>query len=118
VEGAIREFLIPALLDLPASEIKDDFRALLGNGVKQGGLNIRYPTKGADRLHQASQEASEVLAASLMKKDTLDLVEHKGCVRAAGARARKERVEAELAEVKRRMVGASKATQKRLGQIG
>ena len=59
-----------------------------------------------------------MLAASLMKNNTLDSVEHKGCVRAAGARARKERVEAELAEVERRMVGASKATQKRLGRIG
>ena len=118
LERAIREFLIPALLDLPAGEIKDDFRLLLEHGVKQGGLNIRQPSKGADRLHQASQEASAVLMASLMSNDGLDSVEHQGCVRRAGARSRKERTEGELAEVKRRMEGASKATQKKLGRIG
>ena len=118
VEDAIKTFMIPALFDLPASEMKDDFRLLLEHGVKQGGMNLRNPCKNADRLHQASEEASEVLVASLLGNDNLDSVEHKICVRLAGAKARKERVEGEQAVVKELMEGASKAVQKKLGRIG
>ncbi|KAL7532612.1 hypothetical protein ACHAXR_004742, partial [Thalassiosira sp. AJA248-18] len=51
VEVAIRKVLIPALLDVKPEEVKEDFRQLLSHGVKQGGINIRNPTAGAERLH-------------------------------------------------------------------
>ena len=76
-------------------EIAPDFRRLLANSVKQGGMSIRDPVAGADRLHQASKEATAALAKSLREGGQLDSVEHKQCVRAAGAKARKERVAAE-----------------------
>ena len=118
VEAAIKEFMIPALFDMEASEVKDDFRRLLEHGVKQGGMNLRDPSKGADRLLQASSEASEVLVASLLGNTTLDSVEHKACVRTAGAKARKERVDGEKEAVKGMMVGASRMLKKRLERIG
>ena len=118
VEAAIQEFLIPALFDMPPGEVKDKFRRLLEHGVKQGGMNIRNPVKGASRLHQASEEASEILVESLLANADLDSVEHKVCVRKAGAKARKERVDSEKELVKEWMEGASKATKKQLERIG
>ena len=117
VEAAIREHMIPALFQMDPGEVRDDFRVLLEHGVKQGGMNIRNPVKGADRLHEASSEASAVLVASLMANDELDSVEHKACVRRTGATARKERVESEKGVLKEMMVDASKATIKRLERL-
>ena len=56
--------------------------------------------------------------ASLLGNTPLDSVEHKACVRTAGAKARKERLEAEEAAVKGMMVGATKDVIKRLERIG
>ena len=95
VEAAIREYLIPALFKLEPGELKEDFRILLEHGVKQGGMNLKNPSKGAERLLQASTEASEVLVASLLDATKLDSVAHKACVCQAGANARKERVDGE-----------------------
>jgi len=106
------------LLAVTTEEVKEDFRQLLSHGVKQGGLNIRNPAAGAARLHQSSLEACESLVASLMANTPLGSEDHKQCVRKAGAKARKERVESEQAFVKELMVGASKKVKKRLERIG
>ena len=58
VETAIKTCLILALLELPADHVKDELRTLLSHGVKAGGMNLRNPETGADRLFQASDEAS------------------------------------------------------------
>ena len=118
VEMAIREYLIPALFELEPGELKTDFRILLEHGVKQGGMNLKNPAKGAERLLQASTEASEVLVASLLDATTLDSEAHKACVRQAGAKARKERVDGEKEVVRGMMALASKAVKKRLERIG
>jgi hypothetical protein len=118
VETAIRELFIPALLGVPGAEVKDGLRTLLGNGVKQGGLNIRNPVEGAARTHQASVEAGETLVASLMAGGELDLELHQQTVRKAGATARKERVEGEQAFLKGMMATSSRAVKKRLERIG
>ncbi|KAL7523483.1 hypothetical protein ACHAXR_000201, partial [Thalassiosira sp. AJA248-18] len=95
VEDAIQHHLIPALLLVKPEEVKEDFRRLLTHSVKQGGLNIRDPAASAARLHQSSLEACETLVASLMENSDLSSAAHKQCVRQAGAKARKERIEAE-----------------------
>ena len=93
VETAIRELLLPALLRVLAGEVKGDLRTLLGNSAMQGGLNVRYSTEAAVRLHVASSQANETLAASLIKGDILNIVLHKQTVRKGGAEERKERQE-------------------------
>eukprot|EP00804_Cyclotella_cryptica_P008690 CCRYP_018533-RD/>CCRYP_018533-RD protein AED:0.12 eAED:0.12 QI:0/-1/0/1/-1/1/1/0/466 len=92
VEAALREKFIPALLGTD-DPINDEFRLLLAQGVKQGGLAIRDPAGAASRLHRASTEATGVLVTSLLEHTTLDIEAHAGCVRQAGAAARRERVE-------------------------
>ena len=98
-KDAIREKLLPALLDVDASKFVGDFRALLSHSVKGGGLNVRNPVEGAMRLHQSSAEASSVLVKSLREGSALNGIEHKQCVQKAGTEARKERTEAEKAKV-------------------
>eukprot|EP00804_Cyclotella_cryptica_P019799 CCRYP_009691-RA/>CCRYP_009691-RA protein AED:0.45 eAED:0.53 QI:0/0/0/1/1/0.5/2/0/276 len=61
--------------------------------AKQGGLAIRDPAGAASRLQRASTEATGVLVTSLLEHTTLDIEAHAGCVRQAGAAARRERVE-------------------------
>lgn len=59
-----------------------------------------------------------MLVESLMVGSSLDSVEHKQCVRQAGAKARKEGVKAEVAFVDGLKDGASKAAKKKLERIG
>ena len=89
VEKAIWELLLPALLGVPAGEVHGGLRALLGNGIKQGSLNVRNPTEAAERLHKASSEADKTLIHSLVEGHRLDLVLHQQTVRKAGTEARK-----------------------------
>ena len=117
-EKVIRELMIPALFDYNLTDVSDEFRHLLYHGAKQGGINFRNPAAGADCLQQASSKAVEVLVASLLRNTTLDFVEHKACVRKAGAKAQKERLEAELGAVTGMIVGAPKQTKKRLERAG
>ena len=56
--------------------------------------------------------------ASLLDATKLDSVAHKACVRQAGAKARKERVDGEKKVVRGMMELASKAVKKRLERIG
>ena len=118
IEMAIRQHLIPVLFDMPSDEITNASRELLAHGIKQGGMNIRNPVDCADRLYQASINASEILVSSLLANTPLDSVEHQICVRQAGATARKERVEGEKTMVEQMMIGASKISKKRLERIG
>jgi len=115
---AIRQHLIPVLFDLPPTEITDSWRNLLTHGVKQGGMNIRNPVECADGLYQASADASTTLVASLLANAPLDSVNHRICVRTAGATARKDRIEREMEMVKAMMATSSKVVRKRLERIG
>lgn len=69
--------------------------ALVSHSVKTGGLALRNPCEGADRLHKASTDATEVLVASLMSGEVLSIEAHKQRVKKAGKEAREERKEAE-----------------------
>jgi hypothetical protein len=120
VEEAIRDVFIPALLECSAEDVRgnSDFRQLLSHGCKQGGLNIRNPVASAPRMRQSSVEGGKVLVKSLREAGDLDLVEHQQCAKGAGLRAKKERVELEIAfvDAMKRRVGKKEA--KRLERIG
>ena len=108
LDDTIRAKLIPALLQQPPGGVRDDLRTLLLHGVKFGGLNIRNPVEGADRLFEASEAASGVLVASLLNGTELPSVTHRGQVRAASVMARKEKMEREKAVVEGMKEGAPK----------
>ena len=76
VETAIRKHLIPALIRVKPAEVDDDLRQLLAHGVKFGGLSLRNPVGGANRLFQASSQAAAVLVASLLSNGDLDALAH------------------------------------------
>ena len=101
MEAAIKTLLIPALLELPADHVQAELRTLLSHGVKAGGMNLRNPKTGADRLFQASKVASGVLVALLRGGTPLDSVAHRAQVRGAGTAARKEKAAQEKEKTKR-----------------
>ncbi|KAL7553392.1 hypothetical protein ACHAWF_016669, partial [Thalassiosira exigua] len=53
VEDSLRTCFVPVILDLN-SPTDNEWRWLLGNSAKQGGLAIRNPLESAPCLHQAS----------------------------------------------------------------
>ena len=110
--------LIPALIEVPQSAVTDSPCTLLSHGVKAGGLNLRNPETGADRLFQAPAEASEVLVTSLMADAAMDSVQHRTCLRKVGTDARKERVKKEKEALQLMIEGALKTMKKRLDRIG
>ena len=120
VEAAIKTLLIPALLELPADHAQAELSTLLSHGVKAGGMNIRNTETVADRLVQASKEASGILVVSLCGGTPLDFVAHRAQVRGAGAAARKEEVAQEKEAVKRMKDEAvqNKKKLKRLQRMG
>ncbi|KAL7477082.1 hypothetical protein ACHAW6_002898 [Cyclotella cf. meneghiniana] len=65
VETALRTKLLPAILGT-ADPIYDELRALLGNGVKNGGLAIQDPTLTATSLYTTSVEATNMPASTLI----------------------------------------------------
>ena len=118
VDQAIQTHLISALIEVPQSAVTDSLRTLLSHGVKAGGLDLRNPEIGADRLFQASEEVLEVLVTSLMVNTDLDFVQHRACVHKAGTDARKEKVRKDKEKLKLMSEGASKRVKKRLDRIG
>jgi hypothetical protein len=82
-EDAICEYFLPAILQEPADNIDDEFRTLLGHGVKQGGITVRNPTLTASRLFESSEAACAALVGCLLSDEALDLRAHVQCVRQA-----------------------------------
>jgi hypothetical protein len=50
-EAEICTSFLPALLDIPSTEINGGYHQLLTHGVKQGGLAIRNPVDTAPSIH-------------------------------------------------------------------
>ncbi|KAL7447678.1 hypothetical protein ACHAXS_000063, partial [Conticribra weissflogii] len=96
VEAAIRSDFLPALFGgtTPMS-IDDDFRRLFGHSVKMGGIGIWDPTKAADRLFEASKEATSHLGENLAANTEFAVETHRAQVQQALARLRKDRMETE-----------------------
>jgi hypothetical protein len=117
IEKALREKFLPALLGVD-TPISDDFRLLLAQGVRHGGLAIRTPVETAPRLHQASTEASSLLVASLLNNTALDNEAHAGCVRHAGAAARKDRLADGTSVVEQLSQRGGPKVMKRLERLG
>ena len=100
VEDALRLKFIPALFGGLDGPINDEFRQLLGNRVKQGGIAVANPCDGAQRLYQASVASVELLVDSLLSNGDLNNEAHVKCVLkgSAGARVERFRQETEFVE--------------------
>ena len=75
--------------------ITHEFRQLLTQGVKQGGINLRNPAKATVWLHQSSSKACTTLVTPLNENIRLDSLARARCVRQAIVLTRKERVDKE-----------------------
>ncbi|KAL7475061.1 hypothetical protein ACHAW6_000991 [Cyclotella cf. meneghiniana] len=84
VEQALRTKFLPAITGF-TNPIDNEFRTLLGNGVKTGRLAIRDPTVTAASLYSTSVEATNMLAGTLIRNKPINIDAHRNCVRAAGA---------------------------------
>ena len=67
LERAIREELLPAFLCIGASDITNDFRALLSLSVSLGGFGMRNPVLAAEEMHDTSVDACQLLTNSLVE---------------------------------------------------
>ncbi|KAL7519486.1 hypothetical protein ACHAWF_000244 [Thalassiosira exigua] len=95
MEDAMRTRFIPTVLDLD-SPIDDEWRRLLGNSTKQGGLAIRNPLEYVPCLHQALKNATTLLVDVLVDKAELSLLRHKECIQDATKGFRQVRIEEEF----------------------
>ena len=99
IEEALREKNFPALFG--GEEINSNFRKILVQSVKHGGLGIPDPWLSADIAYNTSKAASGELVDSLLGGSALNYVGHRSCVYGANAGARRERKHVELAEMAR-----------------
>ncbi|KAL7533156.1 hypothetical protein ACHAXR_005075, partial [Thalassiosira sp. AJA248-18] len=107
LEAVIRKEFIPALLGMPSWEMDGEFRALIANGVKSGGLAIRNPVDTAEHVHKASMEATAHLTTSLVDNSVeFDFRTHREVAGEAIARARNLRKGRELTVLAERGDGA------------
>ncbi len=91
LEAAIRMSFLPALLDIPSTEIDGKYRQLLTHSIKLGGLAIRNPVDTAPSVHMALIAATCHLTASLVDAQIgFDLGMHRQCAIAASQAARKD----------------------------
>ncbi|KAL7478701.1 hypothetical protein ACHAW6_004493 [Cyclotella cf. meneghiniana] len=72
---------LPAVLGTDGP-INDELRALLGNGVKTGGLAIQDPTIAAASLYFTSVEATDMPTGTLIQNEPINVETHRNCVRA------------------------------------
>jgi len=81
LEAAIRTKFLPALLGIAASDLDGEFRELLTQGVKTGGIAIRNPVDTAVHIHETSLRATSHLVTSMVDPEAyLNLEDHQECV--------------------------------------
>ncbi len=79
LEEALWGTLIPVLFGEAGMNVSDDECRLYASRVCQGGLSIRIPTEGAERLHGVSKGSMAILVRSLVEGVGLSSVAHKEC---------------------------------------
>jgi hypothetical protein len=103
LEEAIRNCLIPALLNLQPGELSAEDRQLLSHSVKTGGLGIQNPLDMAPRVHSVSVAATKHLTASIVDDEvSFDLLLHTKTARTASQDAHCGRIEDEMLSLDRR----------------
>jgi hypothetical protein len=91
LEVAIRTKFLPALLGIAASDLDGEFRELLTQGVKTGGIAIRNPVDTAVHVHETSLRATSHLVTSMVDPEAyLNLEDHQECVVRWGQYGREE----------------------------
>ena len=77
LEEAIRNCLIPTLLNLQPGELSAEDRQLLSHSVKTGGLGIQNPLDTAPRVHSVLVAATKHLTASMVDDEvSFDVILH------------------------------------------
>ena len=87
IEEALREKFFPSLFG--GEEITSDFRKILGDIVKHGGLGILDPRLSAESAYNNYKAASRELVDSILGGSVLNYVGHRACIRKASQTARK-----------------------------
>jgi hypothetical protein len=96
LEVAIRKHFCPALLGIGAGDLNGEFRELLSQGVKKGGLAIRNALDAAPYVHDTSKKATRHLVQSLVDSERdFDHNSHRITATLAGTGARKDRLDRE-----------------------
>ena len=97
--------------------IDDEFRLLLANGVKAGGMALRNPCLMNDRLYQASVDATTLLVDALNGGEKLNNNTHKKRVKEASSKMRKEKNEEEEELLKKLGEQGGAKVKKRLARV-
>ena len=97
IEEALREKFSPSLFG--GEEIDTDFRKILGQSVKHGGLGIPNPRLSVESAYNTSKAASRELVDSLLGGSVLNYAGHRACVRKASQSARLSKRIAEMSEL-------------------
>jgi hypothetical protein len=121
LEMAIRNYLAPALLGIGAHEMDGEFRELLTQSVKKGGLALRNPLDAAPYVHKTSKAATRHLVLSLVDGEhPFDHNSHRVTAALAGSCSRHDRLDREQDFLDKRWVGkpAVKRRDKRAMQAG
>ena len=106
LETAIRKYFIPALIGIGAHEVDAEYRELLSQSVKKGGLAIRNPLDSAAIVHETSKAATRHLVTSLVDEERdFDHNSHRISASIADVHSRKERMEREQDFLDARWVG-------------
>jgi hypothetical protein len=108
---------IPALLQV-SDPVDDNFRQLLSQGVKFGGLTLQNPVTSAPLLHRSSVDACDVLVKALHDGGGLNAKAHKACVREAGNQACKARLNKEETYLNGLKLGGGRKMAKCLDRMG
>ena len=77
----MRDNCLPDLLRGRREEVTDSLWNLIPLGVKWAGIGITYPTHTATANFEMSEHCCEVLNASLLNGDALDIKEHSNHIR-------------------------------------
>ena len=117
IEVAIREEFIPALFGGLDGAVDDNFRRLLANGVKAGGMALRNPCDLSDMLYKASTEATSLLVNALNGGEKLNNSAHKKQVKQASKDMRKAREELEQGLVDELSAAGGVKVKKRLDRM-
>jgi hypothetical protein len=96
LEVAIRTKFLPALLGIAASDLDGEFRELLTQCVKTGGIAIRNPVDTAVHVHETSLRATSHLVTSMVDPEAyLNLEDHQECAVCWGQYGCEERLKRE-----------------------
>ena len=99
IEEEIREKFFPLLFG--GEEINADFREILGNSLKHGGLGIPDPRLSAESAYNTSKADSREMVDSLLGGSVLNCIGHRAYILKARLAARRTKMHVDLGDLAR-----------------